>query len=340
MLRSIMMANHDNAPRIAARPTCSCGVSLLAIGTMLALMGCTTGSQHADTPDGAATKPEPVSLTCPSLSSKGSADLAALFGIDAALAAKLERTLRLAAELEQTSEAFLAKTNATCTAIATDIDTAPIATNESPCVVAATRLSALRTKLQASGAKLSIGIDNAHCTIPGKEIAACGGECLTGVAVVVTKIECSSGGANECSGDIQLPNASNSCITQCRTRALRLVKCDADISIAAEGAAVDPALSATLAKLKKDIPALIGLGTDGVTRAAKIAGEVGPLVDDVAGAIDAMTSSGSAKERRVAVGAVLATCLAPPLARTVQASKKLAGSLDGAKTLHASLVAR
>lgn len=318
--------------------TWSCGLSLLAAWASVAVLGCATGDEHVSSPDSVKAKPEPVSLTCPSLSGTGSGDLAKLFGIDATLAAKLERTLRLAGELEETSEAFLAKTNAACRTIATDIDPAPVA-SDSPCIAAANRLASLRTKLRANGAKLAISIDNVRCTIPTKEIATCGGECLTGVPGVVTKLECSASTADECSGDIQLPNAGASCLTRCRARALRLVKCDAEVNVTAEGAPVDPALTTALANLKRDIPALIALGTETVARAAKIAGEVGPIVDDVAGAIDAMTSSGSAKERRVAVGAVLATCLAPPLARTVRASQQLAGSLDGAKSLHASLVA-
>lgn len=74
-------------------------------------------------------------------------------------------------------------------------------------------------------------------------------------------------------------------------------------------------------------------------RAVKVSKEVPALVDELAATVDEMTTSDK-RSRNFTVGAVLATCFAPPLARAVTASARLTASLDEAKRLNASVTAR
>lgn len=285
--------------------------------------GCSSGA--AERPAEAPKTTTPASFLCPSLDAQNESSLATLFGIDAATAARLDRARRLAIELDATRAALDAQTREACTLIAKDLDaTGPLPAAVHPCSVAATRLDALRTKL-GGGAKLVLSIGGATCGVPKNAVGRCAGECLTGDARITSHVTCASeSGDGLCSGTFTLPDAGPGCAARCTTRALREATCSADIDLRIEGDGGGTA-AGDLDALRRDLPRIAGLAIDLAPRAGKLAEDVARVVDDLGASIDAL-SKGPANvgaERRIAVGASVATCFAPALGAAVRASRGL-----------------
>ena len=266
--------------------------------------------------------------------------MATLFGVDEALAGRLERTVKLASELEAATAALASGVDKACASLATDLEPTPIPNGAPACEVALRRLGSFRERLASAGARLVVVVKGVRCSAPKAVLEQCAGECVTGLRGVVSRVECGSGGAGDgplaCSGELSLPNAPAACLARCKTRALQSLACSADVDVRLEGASEDPRMAAVVERLRLSVPPLVGFATDAAARIADIARAVPPLVDDLGTAIDAMTSAPKS-DRRLAVGAALAVCFAPPLARAVKASARLGTTLDGAKQLQAKL---
>lgn len=305
-----------------------------ASATVLALVAtgtaCSSGSTEAPPRAPSATS-KLSSLLCPSLSGESEARVAELFGVDASMAARLDRARRLAAELEETRAALERRTSEVCARLARDLggpsDGAASATP--PCSLAAARLDALRARLGA-GARLTVAVRGAACGVSKEALGRCAGECLTGDASVTSAVVCEERAGGLCAREFDLPDAGPACRTRCAARALRLATCSAEVDVRVEGGAEagdagagdEAAIASGLEALRRDLPELVALAVDLAPRARKLAGDVAVVVDDLAVAIDALASR-APDGRRAAVGASVAVCFAPTLGAAVRASQSL-----------------
>lgn len=282
--------------------------------------------------------PAAASLTCPS-PGDGDLRLADLFGLDATLSAKLERTLRLTRSLERAALDLDRDARETCSALASDLGAAPGGADH-PCEQLARRVKELKQQLGAGGFALSIR--GLSCGVPKDALATCAGECLTGQTGVVSAVSCQAPPAAtleapECSLDFSLPNAAAQCATACSASTLGAVRCSAQVDVRLGTAELaSPEHAAMVAGLQRDLPRLYGLATSVGPRSAALAKDVAALVDEVASSIDALSTSAQSLDRKAVTGAVLAACLGPQLAATVQAGSSLQGALAGAARAHAS----
>ena len=323
-------------------------LSSLGLCVALASLGCgsngATPSAATPSTTKATAKTTPSALTCPALATTASRDLVGLFGVDAALASRIARTVALTAELERSARALDVESREICALVARDLAPAsspPLAADASrhPCELAVERLVAARSALGA----LSMSISNVSCGIPKNTLARCAGECLTGRTDVVSAVTCSS--VESCGLDFSLPDASPACTVQCGARALREVRCNATIDVRSS----DPRWTAErIDALRVDLPRLAAFGDSMGPRAVQLGEQVEGLVDGLAATIDELTASKPAGrtpstellDRRVVVGAVLAGCVAPALAQTLRASSSLGSSVHGVLRLHGALAAR
>ena len=248
--------------------------------------------------------------------------------------------MRLGAELEAATTSLATGLDKACASLAMDLEPMPIPPGAPTCEVALRRLVAFRERLSTSGLRLLVSVKGVRCTTPKSLVEECAGECVTGMTGVVSRVECqtiASAGPPTCSGDLALPNAPPACLARCRARALTALSCAADVDVRLEGgSADDPSLATVVERLRASVPPLVGFATEAASRVVEISRTVPPLVDDLGASVDAMTSAPKA-DRRLAVGAALATCFAPALARTVKASARLGTSIDGARQLGAKL---
>ncbi|AKT43805.1 hypothetical protein [Chondromyces crocatus] len=312
-----------------------------------------------------ATTTKPASVTCPSFggdAASGPFDFATAFGVDEAMGARLARMVRLVGELERTATALDTETRATCSALAVDLGATPAelgtasasASGSSatangasasraphPCVTAATRLAALRKSLGT--AQLSVSVSDVSCGIPKDAVASCAGECLTGKEGITSAVDCGLASSGpSCQLDFALPDASPQCVTQCAVRALRDVRCSAnvDVRLGTGDGATDARFAAVAEGLRRDLPRLVTLGASVGPRALQLGKDVTALVEDLAATIDTLMDGDKAIERRVVIGAVLASCVAPELGGALRASTSLQATLTQAIDLHGALVGR
>lgn len=265
------------------------------------------------------------------------ADTAALFGVDAKTAARIEQVVELAGELKATATRLDEQTRTLCMTLASDLDPTPVPTGVHPCTAAVQRFEAFSRKLPAGG-KLEVNVRGVTCGVPRRALEQCAGECLTGKPGVTSAVSCGAAPDQPCRLEASFPNASPTCATRCSTRALVLSACSADldvrISTTAEG------LAPTVDALRRDLPKLVALGGELAPKAVRASKQAAQLVDDLAGTIDSVTSSGNKSERRVVAFAALASCIAPELAETVRAGTQLQTSVDAAVSLHRTVIGR
>jgi hypothetical protein len=281
-----------------------------------------------------------ASLTCPNLTTAtGGFDFTSVFGIDAALDARLDRALLLAGELEKTVSALEADAKEACRIVANDLGAVPNEA-EHPCDTLVARVNAIRASLGSGG--FSISISSVSCGVSLAGMEACAGECLTGLTGVTSAVTCNAPPGElrvdaSCALDFALPHAS-ACATQCGTRALREVQCSADVDVRIGNGETPREYLTMVENLRRDVPKLTGLAASVGPRAVHLAGEVSKLIDDIAASIDALSDVGNAAHRRAIAGAVLAGCVAPRLADVIRTSASLETSLTGALQAHASLL--
>ncbi|EYF07206.1 hypothetical protein [Chondromyces apiculatus] len=334
-------------------------LATLAALIAASLLGCGGASQTKPAGTAAAATAKPASLTCPSLEGDAAFDFAGAFGVDQAMSARLTRMVRLVSELERTATALDTETRATCSALATDLGAtpqelsgAPAASSSAdaphPCVIAANHLATLRQTLGT--AQLSVSVSDVSCTLPRDAVATCAGECLTGQTGVTSAVDCALTDAS-CRLDFSLPDASPQCATQCAVRALRDVRCSAQVDVrlgtttdpgsgGSNAPTSDPRFTAIAEGLRRDIPRLAGLGASIGPRSIQLGKDVAGLVDDLASTITALTDSKTSTARRIVIGAVLAECLGPQLANAIRSSTSLEATLSQAISLHGALTKR
>jgi hypothetical protein len=277
-----------------------------------------------------------ASIACPALRS---ADVASLFGVDATTAAHVDQIVKLGGELAETAKSLDEQVRTVCATIAKDLDPAPLAAGADSCAAAKDRFVAFAKKLPA-GAKLAISARGVSCAVPRRALEQCAGECLTGKNDVTSAVRCD---AETCGLDASFPNASAGCAARCSARALALSSCTADVDVRVEGlegGEGSPNVAPTLDALRRDLPKLVALAGELAPKVARSSKQAASLVDELASAIDGITSSGDKSDRRVVSASALALCVAPELAQTVRAGAKLEGSLQGAVALHQALVGR
>lgn len=331
--------------------------------TLANLVGC--GGANGTGATTAAKAKEPATLTCPVLRGAAGRDLAEMFGIDVALAGRISRTMALLSELERSAKALDEESRSVCAALARDLDTgAPsrLPSQAHPCELASERLASVRQALGAES--FAIRVADLSCGVSKDRIARCAGECITGREDVVSAVECAGNasfdasaegsaratGTTACGLDFRLPEAAPSCVTQCGARALRDVQCTASVDVRLGDASASPVLSLErIDALRRDVPRLVALGASMAPRAVDLVQQVRTIVDDLAENIDRLSHEDAVGQRsqaadtplldrRVVVGAVLASCVAPAFADTLRAGSALQGSLTGAVQLHAALL--
>lgn len=277
---------------------------------------------------------------CPNLTTAANGfDFVSVFGIDAALDARLDRALALANELERTVSALEADAKEACRIVANDLGAIPNET-EHPCDTLVARINGIRTSLGSGG--FSVSVSSVSCGVSLAGVEACAGECLTGLTGVTSAVTCNAPPGvlqvdASCALDFALPYAS-SCAAQCGARALRNVHCSADVDVRIGNGETPQEYLTMVENLRRDIPKLTGLAASIGPRAVHLSSEVSKLIDDIAASIDALSDVGNAAHRRAIAGAVLAGCIAPRLADVVRSGADLEASLTGALKAHASLI--
>ncbi len=279
-------------------------------------------------------------------------DFMSVFGIDAALDARLDRAMALADELERTVNALEEDAKQACRIVATDLGGTPNDV-EHPCDTLVARVNTLRASLGSGG--FAVSISSVSCGVSLAGVEACAGECLTGLTGVTSAVSCNAPPGSvqvdarvapqldaqidpKCALDFALPYAS-SCAAQCGARALREVRCSADVDVRIGNGEHTPAeYVAMVENLRRDLPKLAGLAASVGPRAAHLAAEVSKLIDEIASSIDALSDVGKSAERRAVAGAVLATCIGPRLADVIRTGATLESTLTGALQAHAALL--
>ncbi len=325
----------------------------LTLALALALVGCSS-TPAPETPESGATAsvPEKSLFECPALDGRADFDLSSAFGIERPLAARIERMMRLASELEASAEKLRQETDALCSNLAGAFGEPP-PEGANACEVALARTSTALPSLRAAG--LSVRVGEIRCSLPQEALARCAGECITGKPDVFSRVTCSApphlaaslattttleGGveaaAASCGFDFSLPDASLECTTQCGVRALRDISCAAEVDVRF-GDAHAQHYAHVAAVLRRDLPRIASLARSLMPQAVRVAGSVNGFVDDLGIVIDEMRSSASV-ERKAVVGAVLAGCVGPRLGSAVRAGANLQALLGDAERVRAQLM--
>ncbi|NLE85503.1 MAG: hypothetical protein GX607_03800 [Myxococcales bacterium] len=312
------------------------GTWLGALTLGLVLGACRAHPAPEDASSSAKGGERPASILCPTEDAEGAPlDLAAAFGVERALSARVERMLRVARELETSATELRDETERVCVELARGLSSDVVPADRAPCEVAFERFLALKGALTRGGASLSVSVQSVSCSLDLGALQACAGECLTGQAGIVSRVECAAteGG---CGLDFSLPNASSACATQCAVRSLGLARCSAHVDVQLEGGAAD--LVAAVTALKTQVPRLVVLGGELSVRALEALASVRGLVDELAGAIDEVSEVGRNANASFVGGAVLAGCVGPRLADALRAGIELETSLTAAARLQHALL--
>lgn len=308
-------------------------------------LGLTLGACRAHPPpesasgsSSAKTVERPASILCPTVDAEAAPlDLAVALGVERALAARVERMLRLARELETSATKLREETDRVCVALARGLSPDALPADRSPCEVAMERFRGFESTLTRNGALLSLSVQSVSCSLDPGELQACAGECLTGQVGVVSQVECVAADGG-CGLDFSLPYASSACATQCAVRALGLAQCSARVDVQLDGPVVEAA--ATVAALKTHVPRLAVLGGELSVRAVETLSRVRGLVDELAVAIDELNQAGRQAKTSFVGGAVLAGCVGPRMADALRAGIELETSLTAAARLQHALLDR
>ena len=309
------------------------------------MLGITLGACRAHPPpesasssSSAKTTERPASILCPTEDAEAAPlDLAAAFGVDRALSARVERMLRLARELETSATKLREETERVCVELARGLSSDALPADRPPCEVALERFRGFESSLTRSGTSLSLSVQSVSCSLDPGELQACAGECLTGQVGVVSQVECAAV-ERGCGLDFALPNASSACATQCAVRSLGLVQCSASVDVQLDGGGAE--LVAAVAALKTQLPRLVVLGGELSVRALEALASVRGLVDELAVAIDELNQAGRQAKTSFVGGAVLAGCVGPRLADALRAGIDLETSLTAAARLQHALLER
>lgn len=293
-------------------------------------LGCGGGGSQQGEPASAA---KVATISCPSLTAETS-NIAAAFGVDPTLAARLERTLRLADALKASAADLARQASEICGALTLDLK-GVVGPNEHACTALGRRTRELR---QSLGGGFKVSVSGVSCSLPDDAMEACAGECLTGQAGVISAVQCRSASAGTCALDFALPNASRECAARCGALALTRVACSAQVQIQLGTTETTPTeLLGVAEALQRDLPKLYGLVGSIAPRSAALAAESTAVVDDLATSIDSLSSGKATLDRQAVVGVVLAGCVAPRLAEVVQSSGALRQALGAAAEAQAAL---
>ena len=309
----------------------SVSTSALALVSSLAALGC--GAQPAAQKGAAA--PAPVTLSCPSLDTDR-VNFTQLFGVDSQMAARLERTLRLASALQRSAKDLEQQASDTCQSFVFDIG-GQVEPGEHPCVALSRRVKDVKQTLANGGVAFSAKVSGLSCSLPVEALASCAGECLTGQVGVVSAVSCVTEPGGSCGLDFSLPNASRECAAECAVSSLPRALCTAQVDIKlGTGDVTPPELLAMADALRKGLPRLVGLASSLAPRGAAIANNSVQLVDELAASIDELSSGGAKLDRRAVAGLVLGGCVAPKLAEIVRDSSRLQIALSAAAQAQAA----
>lgn len=299
-----------------------------AFAASLALLGCSGAPQGEP-----ASAAKAATIGCPSLTARSS-DIAASFGLDAALGARLERTLRLADALKAAATDLSRQASEVCGALTLDLK-GVVGPSEHACAALSRRTRELR---QSLGGALKVSVGSLACSLPGDVLESCAGECLTGQTGVISSVQCGAASPGACSLDFSLPNASRECAARCSALALARVSCSAQVQVQLGTTETTPAeLLGVAEALQRDLPKLYGLVGSIAPRSAALAAESTAAVDELAATIDSLSSGKATLDRQAVVGIVLAGCVAPRLAEVVQSSQGLRQALGAAAEAQAVL---
>jgi hypothetical protein len=301
----------------------------LALASALAAIAC--GAQPAGQKP--ANTAAPVTLSCPSLDA-GNVNFTQLFGVDSRLAARLERTVRLASALQRSANELEQQASATCQSFVSDVG-GRVEPGEHPCVALSRRAAELKQTLGSGG--FSAKVSGLSCSLPVDALASCAGECLTGQVGVVSAVSCVAEPSGSCGLDFALPNASRECAAECAVSTLPRALCTAQVDVKlGTGEVTPPELMAMADALRKGLPRLLGLAASLAPRGAAIANNSVQLVDELAASIDELSSGGAKLDRRAVTGLVLGGCIAPKLAEVVRDSSRLQAALSAATRAQAA----
>ena len=175
--------------------------AMIAISLAIAAVGSSCGGMKLDATGKASVKAPPADLGraakaaagCPNLGGiKGIAkvDFEKEFGLDVETAAKLESSLRAAAELRGIAKTIRMELKGTCGALARDLGQNPGKTAQSACKAAARGIKQLRAK---AGGKFVVDIVPPKCAASAELMGNCAAECDVNVKPGEVKLKCEGG---------------------------------------------------------------------------------------------------------------------------------------------------